>query len=92
MISLFSMSKDTQKYTLLFDISHVIIEFIVSEISLIVQITVGPLLSILKDVAIIYSNRRCIYFALAMKSNVSEILFFFSFFYHFIYPGRTIWQ
>ena len=52
MISLFSMSKDTQKYTLLVEISHVIIEFIVSEISLIVQNNSGPLLSIHKDVAI----------------------------------------
>ena len=42
------MSRDTEKYALSFDISHVILSYIVFEIGPLAQITLRPLLSILK--------------------------------------------
>ena len=48
MIIMLFIYTDTEKYGLLFDVSHVILLCIVSEISPIAQITLCPLLSILK--------------------------------------------
>ena len=49
MIKMLFIYIDTEKYGLLFDVSHVILLCIVSEISPIAQITLRPLLSILKQ-------------------------------------------
>ena len=55
-----SISTGAEKYTLLLDISHIILPRIVSEKSPITEITLRPLLSILKKMNSAYSAVKAV--------------------------------
>ena len=57
MTKMLFISAGTEKYPQLFDISHVIIASVVSEIRPKARITLPPLLSILKQLLLISTNK-----------------------------------